>query len=260
VHHTVASVGPYSLNHRAPGTFWRCRSRRLPDGSRLVEVDSAGGIHLDAHALRSVPPAVPGAVLVEDLSAYRMRAQYLVGAGRFAAALMGSLGGHALMSSALGDARVVAVTGRLVAEARAGLTATLGTRLFGRGVLLPDLLRRYGDPDLGESVEQVACDPGLRLAAGERVLGPARLALGAGMPTPALALVGAAALEAHGMRPGRSSLATLSALSGLSPHHDLVRAVCSARAAGATRSLSAATSWLADQPTVPSAAAGPSAS
>ncbi len=80
-------------------------------------------------------------------------------------------------------------------EGQAGLARCYGEELAGGEPELDDALRRFADPALGDTVERVGRDPLRKLGARDRICGPARLAVAAGEPTPALALVAAAALR-----------------------------------------------------------------
>ncbi|MGH3317605.1 MAG: hypothetical protein ACRDO0_15815 [Nocardioidaceae bacterium] len=203
----------------------------------LLHVEANGRMFLNANELRAEPPVLPGAVLVEDLQAYVLRKLYLFSAGHVAGALLGRLRGHTLLSDALADPLVADMVQRALGEARAGLEHRYGARFAGGDDAVRTCLARYADPDLQDTVERVARDPDRKLCADDRICGPARLALAAGVDTPALAVVAAAGLCAHedtqvgfghpraGCRPG---VELMSRLSGLAPDHMFVRATASA--------------------------------
>ena len=80
-------------------------------------------------------------------------------------------------------------------EGQAGLSALFGERFTGGAAAVEQSLRRYAAPHLDDTVERVGRDPLRKLGAADRICGAARLAMAAGEPTPALALVTAAALQ-----------------------------------------------------------------
>jgi mannitol-1-phosphate 5-dehydrogenase len=208
-----------------------------PDEGLLVRVEANGRMFLNASELRTEPPVLPGAVLVEDLQAYVLRKLYLFSAGHVAGAFLGRLRGHTLLSHALADPLVEDTVRRALGEARIGLEHRYGSRFAGGDDAVRTCLARYADPDLQDTVERVARDPDRKLCADDRICGPARLALAAGVDTPALALVAAAGLSAHEDTQGwlrrldvgrRAGVRLMSRLSGLPPDHAFVRATGSA--------------------------------
>jgi mannitol-1-phosphate 5-dehydrogenase len=206
------------------------------DDGWLLHVEANGRLFLDAPALRTDPPVLGGALLVEDHRAYVLRKLFFFSAGHAAAAFLGRLRGHTLMSEALADPWVAEAVLDSLAEARAGLEHLYGSHFCGGPEAALDCLARYADPDLTDTVERVARDPERKLRADDRICGTARLALAAGVDTPALALVAAAGLCAHEgtrARPGVSpaaGIALMSRVSGLAPQHPFARAAGSAYA------------------------------
>jgi mannitol-1-phosphate 5-dehydrogenase len=164
---------------------------------RLVHVEATGRLYLDAPAFRADPPVLAGSLLVEDHPAYVQRKLFLFSAGHVATAFLGRLRGHTLIREALGDPVVAAVVRRAMEEARAGLECRFGLHFSGGEGTVRAYLARYADPDLPDTVERVGRDAGRKLAADDRVCGPARLALESGISTPALAVVAAAGLWTH---------------------------------------------------------------
>lgn len=223
---------------------------------RLVHVEAQGRLYLDAPALRADPPALPGSLLVEDHPSYVLRKLYLFSAGHAAAAFLGSLRGHTLMTQALADPVVATVVLRSLGEAQAGLEFRFGPRFAGGEDTVRAYLSRYADPDLPDTVERVARDPARKLLGDDRVCGPARLALASGVPTPALALVGAAGLCGYASAQGRWSrqegvspsagAVLMSKVSGLLPGHPFARATGAAYAALSQRDLAAVVQEVLD--------------
>jgi mannitol-1-phosphate 5-dehydrogenase len=220
----------------------------------LLHVEARGRLFLDASALRADPPVLGGSLLVEDHQAYVQRKLFFFSAGHAAAAFVGRLRGHTLMSDALDDPLVADLVLRALNEARAGLEYRYGTRFSGGTEAVLECLARYADPGLGDTVERVARDPARKLRADDRICGTAGLALAAGVDTPALALVAAAGLCAHegtpagGCCPGVSEpagAALMARISGLAADHPFARSAGSAYADLSRRGLVSAAQALA---------------
>lgn len=220
---------------------------RSDERGQLIHVETKGRLFLDAPALRADPPVLAGSLLVEDHPAYVLRKLFLFSAGHTAAAFVGRLRPHTLMSEALADPLVANVVLAALGEARAGLEHCYGARFSGAEDAVGDFLTRYADPDLADTLARVARDPGRKLVADDRVCGPARLALASGVPVPAMALVGAAGLCAHQTelvgRPfpagvsASDGAALMSWVSGLAPRHPFAQASGAAYAALSHRDL-----------------------
>jgi mannitol-1-phosphate 5-dehydrogenase len=200
---------------------------------RLVHVEAQGRLYLDAPAFRAEPPVLAGSLLVEDHPAYVQRKLFLFSAGHAATAFLGRLRGHTLLSEALADPVVAELVRRAMEEARAGLECRFGHHFSGGAGTVGAYLARYADPNLPDTVERVGRDAGRKLAADDRVCGPARLALEFGISPPALAVVAAAGLCAHDSADARgqdkgdvspaAGAALMSQVSGLPLRHPFVQ-------------------------------------
>lgn len=204
-------------------------STEAPDGSRRVLTEPHGQIYLDARALRTPVDLGPQVRLVEDFGAYALRKLYVFSAGHAATAYLGRLQGHRLVSDALADPEVRLVTRLAMLEGQAGVGACFGDRFAGGPAQVDRMLARFVEPALADTVERVGRNVAAKLAASERILGPAQMAMAGGTTAPALAMVTAAALRCAESDPhlGRALRrlgrpAVLSGLSGLPAHHPLV--------------------------------------
>ena len=169
--------------------------REQPDGSRVLLTEPQGTVYLDAPSVRAPLEAVGQLRLVENFQAYVLRKLFVFSAGHAASAYLGGMRGHVRIFDALHDGDVVAVVRAAMREGQAGLSAFFGARFSGGAEAVDDSLRRYAAPHLDDTVERVGRDPLRKLGAADRICGAARLAMAAGVPTPALALVTAAALR-----------------------------------------------------------------
>ena len=166
-----------------------------PDGSRVLLTESQGTVYLDAQSVRAPLEAVGQLCLVENFQAYVLRKLFVFSAGHAASAYLGGIRGHRRISDALADRDVASVVRAAMREGQAGLTALFGERFTGGAAAVEASLARYASPHLDDTVERVGRDPLRKLGAADRICGAARLAMAAGEPTPALALVAAAALR-----------------------------------------------------------------
>lgn len=200
------------------------------DGSRIVVAEPRGRLYVDAHALRAPLDHFGGEPrLVEHFGAYAVRHLYVLGAGQAAVSYLGRLRGHRLMSDAIADPEVRLVARTAMLEGQVAVGACFGERFAGGPADVDRILARFVDPVLAETIERSGRHAVRDLVVTERILGPARMALAAGVPAPALALVAAAALRAalDGAEAGsdldvegrRTAMARLSLLT---PHHPLV--------------------------------------
>jgi len=169
--------------------------REQPDGSRVLVTETQGTVYVDAPSVRAPLEAVGQLRLVENFQAYVLRKLFVFSAGHAASAYLGGMRGHVRILDALQDGDVVAVVRAAMREGQAGLASFFGARFAGGAEAVDHSLRRYAAAHLDDTVERVGRDPMRKLGAADRICGAARLAMAAGVPTPALALVTASALR-----------------------------------------------------------------
>ena len=169
--------------------------RTQPDGSVVLVSEAASSMFVDARALGCPLPAVDGIELVEDFSAHVMRKLFVFGAGQAAAAYLGRLYGYRYLSDALADTEIALVVRAAMTEGQRCLAAYYDEWFAGGEAEIEAALRRIGDPDLADTVNRAGRDQARKLGSRDRICGPARVAPAAGVATPALAMVAAAALR-----------------------------------------------------------------
>jgi mannitol-1-phosphate 5-dehydrogenase len=169
--------------------------REEPDGSRVLLTETQGTVYLDAPAVRAPIEPVGQLRLVENFQAYVLRKLFVFSAGHVAAAYLGALRGHSRIRDALADDDVASIVRAAMQEGQAGLSARFGEGFTGGVGAVDQSLRRYAARHLDDTVERVGRDPLRKLGATDRICGSAGLAMAAGVPTPALAMVTAAALR-----------------------------------------------------------------
>lgn len=226
----------------AGAAVWRVASHRsvTPDGLRL-RVDDVAETFVDAGCL--VPegaPAdgsVPGLRLVEPFDAWMTDKLWVFNAGHAAAAYLGALAGASTVAEAMSVRAVADTVEQVLVECRYAVAAAAGRQVGGVGTSVQHCLDRYRDPAMADPVVRVARDPRRKLGAGDRIIGPAVAAMGAGVVPEALAETAAAALLHTGDagavdlrrevdRDGPAEV--LATVSDLDPTDEVSRMVCAA--------------------------------
>lgn len=186
------------------------------------------------------PPRIEGLALVDDIEPYRVRKLWLVNGLHAAAAYLGRRRGYRFIDEAMQDREVRRIVEGAAAEAAAALRHRYP--MFTSDELAGYARRsldRFGNAALRDPIGRVARDPLRKLGPDERLCGPARTAVEAGLPARHLAAAIAAALryrapddpaagqlagqiEREGWRP------VLAQLAGLPPTHPLLDLVADA--------------------------------
>jgi len=141
-------------------------------------------------------PRIEGVAFVEDLEPYRLRKLWLVNGLHAAVAYLGAQRGHRVIDEAMQDSGIRRIVDGVATEAVAalqhrhpGFTRQELIEYAGRS------LARFSDPRLRDPIARVARDPLRKLGAAERLCGPARAAIDAGLPARHLATAIAAVLQ-----------------------------------------------------------------
>jgi mannitol-1-phosphate 5-dehydrogenase len=224
---------------------WRAVSRRAvaEDGIRF-EADAVEECYVDAASLvPGVPPldgSIPGLSPVRAFDDRIIEKLWIFNAGHAAAAYLGWHAGCRTLHEAMSRPGIRAAVSEIVAEARRAFEAYL--EIYCRPVPVPSrppgwILDRYTDPALADPVVRVAREPRRKLAADDRLIGPAIACRAAGIEPSALATAAAAALSyADPSDPQAVNLQrelellgpaeVLSTVSTLAPQDELARLIC----------------------------------
>jgi mannitol-1-phosphate 5-dehydrogenase len=175
---------------------WPVVSRRDIEATGLtLHTDGVAEAYLDVTAMmRGVPPldgSLPGPEAVEPFDAWMAEKLWVFNGGHAAAAYLGSWAGCATIDEAMARPEIRAAVGQVLVEAMSALTSM---RDAGKPRDIDAILARYADPALADPVTRVARQPRRKLAAGDRLVGPAVASRAAGIEPVALARVMAAAL------------------------------------------------------------------
>jgi mannitol-1-phosphate 5-dehydrogenase len=137
----------------------------------LVRVEAYDRLPVDAEAFVGPPPSVFNMEPVAPFDLYVQRKLYIHNLGHAAVAYLGALEGLSYIWEAVGNERVRAAARSAMGEAAAAIAAEHGVD---EGPLLEhadDLLRRFSNRALGDTIARVGRDLPRKLAPGDRILG-----------------------------------------------------------------------------------------
>lgn len=149
---------------------------------------------VDATALRAPLPTIRGMVADADFVAAYRRKLYRYSAGHATAAYLGHLKGYRYLHAAIRDPEIAAGTRAAIREGQAALRAAYGPAFAGSAADVEEILARFGNAALADTVARVGRDTRRKLAPTDRLIGAARVLEDAGVRAPALAAAAAAAL------------------------------------------------------------------
>lgn len=192
------SAGPGAL----PAIFANCAVDRIvpaqvPDAGDVsaVTVEPFCEWVIDAADFGTVaPPRLPGANFVHDLRPYLERKLFTVNTGHAALAYLGYRAGCRFVHEAMALPAVRAVVTGALQESGAGLVARHQLDPVVHSAYIAQVLERFANPLLPDEVVRVGRSPLRKLGRDDRLVGPACLALEAGVKPDHLARVIAATL------------------------------------------------------------------
>jgi len=122
-------------------------------------------------------PTIPGLVLKRHFAAYVDRKLYVHNLGHAVCACEGFLRGHRFIWEAVADPQVAAVTRAVMSATAAALVIRYPAEFTpgNQDAHVQDLLRRFGNRALGDTVFRVGRDLPRKLAPGDRFIGGLRL-------------------------------------------------------------------------------------
>jgi mannitol-1-phosphate 5-dehydrogenase len=206
----------------------------------LVVAEDYDRLPLDARAVVGVLPPIPGLEPRTDFEALVERKLFVHNMGHAVAAYHGYHAGEATIHAALADAGIADAVRGALEEGSEAVTRRHGLDRAEQAAYVADLLFRFANPALADTVARVGRDPIRKLRRDDRLVGAALLALARGVePTEIVRGIGAALRFDPADDPAAVTLqaelrergldAVLAARCGLPPEHPLaarVRAAC----------------------------------
>jgi mannitol-1-phosphate 5-dehydrogenase len=207
----------------------------------LVVVEDYDRLPADAAAFRGLAPHVAGLEPVERFQGYFERKLFTHNLGHAVTAYLGYSAGYTHIHEAVADPALAAQVRGAMEEAGAGLIARWGFSASEQRAHAEELMRRFANVALRDTVARVGRDPLRKLRRDDRLVGGALLALEQGVEPRNIAAGIAAALRFDA--PGDPSATELQRrvqsdgvtgilreVCGLTPEHPLTRLVLEANA------------------------------
>ncbi|MDO5634659.1 MAG: 2-dehydropantoate 2-reductase N-terminal domain-containing protein [Micrococcus sp.] len=171
---------------------------------------------------------MPGVHAVADFAAYFRAKLHCYSAGHATAAYLGMLKGYRFVHAAVADPEIAEAVRGVMEEGRQGLLHRYGPHVAGTEADIDRILHRFANAALRDTTRRVGQDVPRKLARHDRLTGPARGALRAGVSPENLAFTIAAALHVHvpvAPRAPRQRRRTIASLMGVKPSAPLVEMV-----------------------------------
>jgi mannitol-1-phosphate 5-dehydrogenase len=149
----------------------------------------------DANGLIGEIPPIRGLDPLPNLPAYVKLKLYVHNAGHAAVAYHGYPKGYAFIHEAMQDAEVEREAEGVMEEGAEALRRAEGLSQSELTAYIQDLLHRFRNPHLGDTLARVGRDPWRKLSPGDRLVGSAQLAMSQGLRPSHTAKAVAAALR-----------------------------------------------------------------
>lgn len=165
----------------------------MKDGEPLrVCVERYGFLPVDKAAFKGAIPQVRNMVPFEPFDFFVKRKLFIHNMGHATTAYLGGLKGVEYIWQAIDDPEIRVIAQNAMLESALALSKRYGVDLGGIQLHITDLLGRFTNAALGDTVARVGGDPARKLSPADRLIGSSLLALEEGI-TPAYIAVGAAA-------------------------------------------------------------------
>jgi mannitol-1-phosphate 5-dehydrogenase len=174
----------------------------VPDPAALndpleVVAEPYARLPVDAKGVVGAPPPIQGLETVDNFAAYVARKLYVHNAGHAAAAYHGFLKGYTYIHEVMNDPEIVLDVEGVMTDGAEALHRGEGLEALSLVHYIDDLLYRFRNPYLGDTVARVGRDPWRKLGPEERFIGLAKRALAVGERPDATARAVVAALHFH---------------------------------------------------------------
>lgn len=158
----------------------------------LIVVEPYAELPVDRAGFVGPIPAIVGMIPHAPFAFYTDRKLYIHNAGHAVLAYLGYRRGHRYSYEALADEDIYFQARGAMEESARALVRRYGPSGGGLLANIDDLLLRFGNRGLGDTIQRLARDPVRKLAAGDRLVGAAAIALAQGVQ-PANLVTGIAA-------------------------------------------------------------------
>ena len=135
----------------------------------------------DLDGFKGILPQIIGMKPFSPFEFYVDRKLYIHNMSHAMLAYLGRLGGYQFIWQAVRDSRLAEMARGALAESSKALSIKHGIPLADLAAFSEDLMSRFDNPMLGDTVVRVARDPLRKLAPGDRLVGAARLCLESGI-------------------------------------------------------------------------------
>jgi len=160
----------------------------------LVVVEEYCRLPVDQAAFRGPIPPIEGLEPRENFVAYVERKLFVHNTGHAVAAYLGYLRGHTYIHEAVADGEILAFVEAAMAESKLALIRKHSMDETELNDHIADLVRRFGNAALEDTVARVANDPVRKLGPQDRLVGAANNAVSQNVTPQAISLGVAAAL------------------------------------------------------------------
>lgn len=147
----------------------------------LIIVEPYRELPVDRHGFIGEIPVIAGMEACENFPAYTARKLYIHNCGHAILAYLGYLRHYEYGYEALADPKIHPILKTALAESRQGIMMEYGVAGEWLDLHIHDLLRRFANRSLGDTIFRLGRDPIRKLAPKDRLVGAARLAEKAGI-------------------------------------------------------------------------------
>ena len=147
----------------------------------LIVVEPYKELPVDRRGFVGKIPPIVGMQPCDNFAAYTARKLYLHNCGHAVLAYLGYQRGHTFGYEALDDPAIRPVFEQALTEAQAGIVAGYAVEALWLKAHADDLIQRYANRALGDTIFRLGRDPIRKLAPHDRLVGAARLAEQAGV-------------------------------------------------------------------------------
>ena len=152
----------------------------------LIAVEPYKELPVDRSGFVGPPPEIVGMEACDDFGFYTARKLYIHNAGHAILGYLGYLRGYTLGYQALEDETIRPVLEQALVESKAGVICQYGADVARLEAHVADLIRRFANRPLSDTIFRLARDPLRKLSPADRLVGAARLAEKAGVAPQAL--------------------------------------------------------------------------